>query len=191
MKKLIIALVLINTVSLMWSQDEFSWSLFLSANGTELPSSFSRPIAMKDDAVFTLFIKSDSTCYCYLVAQDSERTVSILHNSKLEKDVELKIGPIQLNPPAGTENFYIVTSKNQQKNLEKKVEKYLKNNASKKSSNDVITEVFNLRRSVSSLKEDPEKPVLLGGTFRDSDSDIKGMNYSGANIYVKSIVIKH
>jgi hypothetical protein len=191
MKKLIIALVLINTVSFIWSQDEFSWGLFLSAEGTELPDSFSRPIIMKDDNIFTILVKSDSTCYCYLVGQDSGRNVVILYNGKLEKDTELKIGPVQLNAPAGTENFYVVTSKNQQLKLEKSVEKYLKNNSSKKKADDVITEIFNLRRSVSSLNENPEIPVLLGGAFRNTESDIKGTNYSGADTYVKSIVIRH
>jgi hypothetical protein len=191
MKKAVIALVLINTISFIWAQNEFSWGLFLSADGTELPASFSRPIVMQDDNIFTLFVKSDAACFCYLVVQDSERNVIILHNGKIEKDTELKIGPMQLNPPAGAENFYIITSKDQQNNLEKKIEKYLKKTSSAKNANDVMNEVLNLRRSVSSLKENPETPVLLGGAYRDAGADLKGVNYSGANVYVKSIVIRH
>jgi hypothetical protein len=42
MKKLIIEVILINTISILWSQDNFSWSLLLSTEGTEPPTSFSR-----------------------------------------------------------------------------------------------------------------------------------------------------
>jgi hypothetical protein len=190
--KRIMTVLLIGILPILWAQNQgdFSWSMSLVMNNTEAPDSYSRPISMKNGDIFNILVKSDVSCYCYIVAQDSERNVLVLYSGRLNADDELNLGPIQITPPPGSELFFVVMGQGIQRELDNKISTFMKNQ-SQRAAGDVMDEIFSLRRSVSALRENPEKPVLMGGAFRDVETSIPGITYSGAGIYVKSITIRH
>jgi hypothetical protein len=173
-----------------WSQNNFDWTLALVDVNADTSVSFSQPIVMKTGETFTLFIKNEAPCYCYIIIQDSEQNVQVLQNRRLAGGEELKFGPIQIMPPAGSENFYVVMSSTEQRDLSSTISIFQKNNSSRRAARDVMNEVLRLRRSLSMLKENPEKPVDMGGAFRGTLKS-EGVVVSGSGSYVKTITINH
>jgi hypothetical protein len=159
---------------------------------TEQGLSFSRPVTTQAGEIVYILIESENPCYCYLIAQDSERNLIILNNGKLQGNTILKVGPVEILPPTGTESFYVVMSALPRTNLETQIRSFSKRQKSQRTTNNVMDEIFNIRREVSSLQENPEKAVLMGGTFRgEEQKPVEGTHYSGAGAYVKTIVIRH
>ncbi|MDR1618019.1 MAG: DUF4384 domain-containing protein [Treponema sp.] len=183
-----------------WSLE---WTLGLSAGGAaDLQGSedtnsggagersFVRPLVLRNGDVFTLRIRSEDPAWCYVIAQDSAQAVHVLNNSALDQGGTLTIGPLELTLPSGDEIFYIIVSGEPQKTLEGRIRFYEKNGNSQKAADDLVGEVLKIRREVSRLKERPEMPVSMGGSFR-SDEFVRAIKYSGTDCYVKSIVVRH
>jgi hypothetical protein len=174
----------------VWS---FDWSLgFFSAQAGagESSASFSRPLALQNGETFALHIKSEEPAYCYVIARDSENNAHVLSSQALAKDETLVIGPLELTPPSGQEFFYVVMSFTPRRSLEDHIRLLEQNPGSRKEGDDLIGEVLHIRRDISELREKPEMPVPMGGSFRGEDI-VPGIRYSGTDCYVKSIVIRH
>jgi hypothetical protein len=166
------------------------WSLgFFSDNPGVRGVSFSRPLPLQNGDEFTLYVKSESPAYCYVIARDSENSLHVLNNSALGKDEELTVGPLELTPPSGQELFYVIMSGAPQKTLEDHIRLFETGGNSPRASDNLIGEVLRIRRSVSQLRERPEMPLSMGGSFRGEG--ISGIRYSGTECYVKTIVIRH
>jgi hypothetical protein len=175
-----------------WSLD---WSLgFLSDNAGANDGSFARPIPLQNGNEFTLYINSDAPAYCYIIARDSENNAYVLHNAMLQKDEKLIVGPLEITPPEGQELFYVIMSTGPQKNLEARIRAFELNETSRAAADDLVNEVLSIRREISLLKESPEMPVFMGGSFRGEESEApepKGVKYSGTECYVKNIIVRH
>jgi hypothetical protein len=173
-----------------WS---FDWSLGLfsaQAGAGETAASFSRPQEMRNGDTFALYIKSEDPAYCYVIARDSENNAHVLCNQALVKDQTLVIGPLELTLPSGQEFFYVVMSFTPRRSLEDHIRLFEQNPGSRKAGDDLIGEVLQIRRDISELREKPEMPVPMGGSFRGGDA-VPGVRYSGTDCYVKSILIRH
>ncbi|MDR2662039.1 MAG: DUF4384 domain-containing protein [Treponema sp.] len=168
------------------AQQDLAWSLALIKGGRGLD--FSRPVEMEEGDVFSLAIVPRQDCYAYIVIQESDRVMSVILDRGLQAEEEYSTGSIRLTPPSGSETFYIVISRTEQKNLRAAIDAYVKQNNSR-TSRGLTTAVMEIRRSVSRLKENPEKPVAMGGAFRGTGTN--GTEYSGAGVYVKTIIINH
>ncbi|MDR2110233.1 MAG: DUF4384 domain-containing protein [Spirochaetaceae bacterium] len=193
MKK--IPLICFFTVLIIHGSWSFEWSLgFLSDNPGINGRSLSRPLPLRDGNEFTIHIKSETSVYCYVIARDSENSVHVLNNSVLEKDQELLIGPLEITPPSGQELFYVVMSGIPQRALENFIRLFEMNTGSPKAAEDLMGEILKIRRDISQLREGPEIPVAMGGSFRGEDpslSGTSGVRYSGTDCYVKSVTIRH
>ncbi|MDR1507267.1 MAG: hypothetical protein LBI67_09230 [Treponema sp.] len=192
MKRLCIVFLFI-VIQGAWAADEngFSWSLGLVSTSQAIEGSLARPIRMNDGDIFKIVILSKAPCYCYVVVQDSEKNIIILYTGTLGEDDVLTLGPIQVTPPPGLEYFYICMSAEPQPDLKNSIDAFGRNQKSSKAAQDVMDSVFGIRRSITALKENPERPVLMGGTFRGMDEKANSVEYSGVGVYVKTITIRH
>jgi hypothetical protein len=159
-------------------------------NSNRQSLSFAQPVSMRNGEIFNLTISGKAPCYVYVIAQDSERNVAVLRSGKVRADEAVTIGPMQLTPPGGDETLYVVVSLSEQTKLQEAVDAYKKSENSRNSRN-LLNSVMEIRRSISRLKENPEKPVYMGGAFRGTDTQPQGTEYSGLVLYVKTVIIKH
>jgi hypothetical protein len=174
----------------LWSLD---WSLgFNSDNPEAADRAFSRPFSLRDGDALSVSIQSEAPAYCYVVAVDSENSVAMLERTELKKDEGITIGPLVLTPPGGQEIFYIVLSGAPQKALEDRLDVLESRGESRTAMEEVVNEILQIRRDVSRLREQPEVPVSMGGSFRGEPLPwASAFRYSGADCYVKSIIIRH
>ena len=108
----------------------------------------------------------------------------------LGKDERATIGPLILTPPGGQEIFYVVMSDTPRKALDDSLGALSVRGESRTAMDDVINEVLRIRREISQVREHPEMPVSMGGSFRGEEWE-SAFRYSGAECYVKSIIIRH
>ena len=170
----------------LFAEEKLTWSLALIKDNEGI--SFSRPIAMQEGDTFSLFIHANQACNAYVVAQDSERQLIVLLNRRFMPNGSFQTGSIELTPPAGTETFHIVMSLEELPDLQNAINAFDKQKDTR-TTRDLNNAIAAARRSASQFKENPEKPVGMGGAFRGTEHD--GTEFSGAGIYAKTIVINH
>ena len=170
----------------VFSQQNLTWSMALIKGNSTL--SFLQPVEMKDGESFNITIRPVQKCYAYIIVQDSEKQMMVFLDRSLAAGETWQTKPITLTLPAGTETFYVVMSLSEQKDLKRAIDNFNKENNSRTSRN-LNTAVLEVRRSTSQFKENPEKPVNMGGAFRGTES--VGTEFTGAETYVKTIVINH
>jgi hypothetical protein len=133
---------------------------------------------MKTGENFSFKIQPDSDAWCYIVAETADKQVLKLFSGRLAAGKIFTTGTWQLSPPSGTETFYIIMSSTEQAAIGKATS---------------LEPVFDLRREISKLKSEPEKPVRMGGVFRGENDDQStiAVQYSGADTYVKTVFLRH
>ena len=191
MKKLTLVVLFLGSVHCLFAQtgNGISWSMSLvNKAGDGLP--FTRPADMKEGDEFSLHIKLDEDAYCYVVAEDSDRNIAVLHKALQSAGSETVLGPMLLTPPAGSETLYVIVSKEAKTGLENKIAALMADGGSRRAGRELLGEVFTLRRETSQFKKNPEKPVAMGGAFR-SGKKTEGTVFSGAAMYVETVVVKH
>ncbi|MDR0669320.1 MAG: DUF4384 domain-containing protein [Treponema sp.] len=175
-----------------WSLD---WSLaFNSDNPDAAGKSFSRPFDLRDGNAFRILIQTEAPACCYVIAVDADNNVAVLEQTTLGKDEWTTVGPLILTPPGGQEIFYVVMSSTPQKALDERLGVLRSRGESRAAMEDVINEVLGIRRNISQVREQPEMPVSMGGSFRGGEFDLSwasAFRYSGMECYVKSIIIRH
>ena len=192
MKKIVILFLFLSVVSGLFAQQKLDWSMALVKENIDIP--FSKPVEMKDGERFSIIIRNDQECYAYIILVDSEKQMMVLLDRRLKADEQWQTSPMKLTPPSGTETFYVVMSLLEQKDLKKAIDVFNKENNTRTVRN-LNTAVMDVRREASRFKENPEKPLNLGGSSRGIESNIMefsgGTEFSGAEVYVKTIVINH
>jgi hypothetical protein len=181
------ALLLFRVFPLPAQEQSLSWTMAL-VNSKGQSFSLAQPAAMQTQDIITLSVSAKAPAYVYIIVQDASRDVEVLHSGRARANEVLSMGPLRIIPPEGTETFYVVVSLTEQTELQEAVDAYNENRSSRNSRN-LITAIMNIRRSVSRLKENPEKPVSMGGAFRGGET--RGTEYSGLGTYVKTVIITH
>jgi hypothetical protein len=193
MKKFFLLLIVLSAAFGAFAQSgrAFNWDIAMVNQKRSTGLSADQTVHMVTGDIFNFLITSEADCFVYIIAQCSDNSVIVLCESALKKGNELRVGPVELTPPAGTETFFVVVSAAAQKKLGQAVETYQKNPNSSRNARAALNEVFALRRDVSRLDQIPEQPVYMGGAFRGGDGSVAGIRFSGANLYVKTINISH
>ena len=167
-----------------------SWDLKFSKGSTQETVPVSRIIPMETGEVFKITIKPDADCFGYVVAYDSGRNASILHDAPMKKNIELILGPAKLTEPKGTEIIYVIMSLKKQAKLEKLIKAYNANPNSRQNADNLQREIMGLQNTVSGLGEPASSFIPSGGTARGSGEEYTN-RFSDKNIYVRTITIRH
>ncbi|AEF82458.1 hypothetical protein [Leadbettera azotonutricia] len=168
----------------------FEWSLAAVDKKRSAALPVSRPVSMRNGDTVSFLISTAADCHVYIIAQDADRNVTVVYSGPLPAGQVLESDPVQIIAPAGTETFHLIVSREKDPALESRIEMFRKSGAFRDGRN-VANAALDFRRSISALKEAPERPVQMGGAFRGFNQDLEGVAYSGAEKYFKSIVINH
>jgi hypothetical protein len=192
MKKQLLILPLLFAGALVFGQNrQFDWSIALVNRLGGAVLAADRPVQMQTGDVFNFLLKSEADCFVYVTAQSSDNEVFVFYSGAIKKDEEIRIGPVEITVPSGTETFFVITSVSPQRKLEQAVESYERSPNSSRAARALLNEVFVLRRAVSALDQNPEQPVFMGGAFRGGDDTVPAIKFSGAETYVRTFTISH
>ena len=186
MRKIFLITALFCCSTVLFAQQNLTWSLALVKDSEGIP--FSRPVEMAAGDSFSIVVQTRQACYAYVIIQDSERNMMVLLNKRLNANESWQTGSIKLTPPSGSETFHVVMSLTELADLQSAIDAF-KKQSDTRTGRDLNNAVMGVRRSVSQFNESPEKPVGMGGAFRGRDPG--GTEFSGVGTYVKTIVINH
>jgi len=147
---------------------------------------------METGEEFLFSIISETNAFCYIVIYDSQRQVIVLHDQPVTALEEMFFGPFKLIEPTGTETIFIVMSNERQTNLENRIQNFNNNPRSRQAANNLHREVVNLQNNVSGLGEPVSSFIPSGGTTRGAAEQEQYLTrFSGKNLYVRAITIRH
>ena len=168
-----------------------NWTMSLQnvKSGDSIP--FSAAVKSRTGEQFRILIQPETGCFCYMIAESpGGEDVAVLLAGPL-KGGEIWYSPIlELSAPSGTESFFIITSREEQKALVQRIAAF-KDNSGSAQKRALMNEIFRVRSETSKFKEAPEKPVLMGGAARGTPEKNQGVEFSGLETYVKTISIEH
>ena len=168
-----------------------SWSLALQNVRTGDMIAFSAPVQSWTGEQFRFVITPEAGCFAYVIYESpGGNDVTVLYSGPLKSGEPWYSGILQLAPPRGSENFYVVVSLEEQKTLAQRISVFTANPGAVPR-RALMNEIFRLRSDVSKFKEAPEKPVLMGGAARGTPDKNQGVEYSGVASYVKTVSIEH
>jgi len=189
MKKTIAICCFIFAAACLQAQS-LSWDIkFLKGKQRESVS-VSQIINMETGEDFLLTITPYSDCFCYVILYDSERQISVLYNEQIKTGNEIFFGPFKVENPPGTDVLYVIMSIAKQTKLESLIQTYKENSDSRQHSNNLYREVASLQNTASELGEPAVAFIASGGTSRGS-TQVNVNRFSGKNMYVKTITIRH
>jgi len=191
MKKILFTAVLFAVGICLYAQG-LSWDIkFLKGRGQESVP-ISQIIRMETGEEFRFSILPNANAFCYIVYYGSQREVIVLHDQQLILNTEVSFGPFKLSEPSGTETIYVILSTERQANIESLARTLKLNPDSRQHGNNLYREVVNLQNSVSRLGEPASTYIPSGGTARSAANTQQHVTrFSGSNLYVRAITIRH
>ena len=179
------------------SSKSLDWQIQFRSVKIREPKPILKPIneeiAVENGSECWLVIKADADSYCYVVCYTSDKDLFVLHNQALRGGAEKTIRIGVVRDPPGIETIYMIMSLSRQTNLEKLIENFEKNKGSRQHFNNLYYEVVNMQNTVSGLGEPVGTIISSGGTTRSTDGDDQNFatKFSGKEIYVRPITIRH
>ena len=189
MKKFI-AVFLFLAAGVFVQAQTLSWDIKFLKGSTQESVPISQIIRMERGEIFQFSVLPDSFVHCYIILYDSQRDVFVLHNQPIAAGQERFFGPFRIEDPPGTETIYVIMSLERQVNLENLVQNFNSNPGSRQSANNLYREVVNIQNMVSRLGEPASSYIPSGGTTRGSTQQ-HVTRFSGNNLYVRAIAIRH
>ena len=167
----------------------FAWDIKFLKEDSQESVPVSQIIRMNTGDKFEFSILSDINVFCYVVLYDSQRQVFVLSNQQLTGKETVNFGPFMLTEPVGTETIYVIMSTERQRNLETSIRNF-SNSGSRQNANNVHREVVSLQNRASRLGEPASSYIPSGGTTRSASLQ-HITRFSGKNLYVRAITIRH
>jgi len=153
--------------------------------------SFSAPLQSYTGEQFQIVITPGAACYAYVIYESPDgNDVVVLYAGTLKKEELWYSDVLKMDPPQGSETFYVIMSLEEQKTLGERISA-LKSNSGSMQRRALMNELYRIRSDVSQFKETPEKPILMGGAARGSTDKNQGVEFAGLSTYVKTISIEH
>jgi len=168
-----------------------TWTLALQNFRTNEMVSFSAPVQSWTGEQFRLVVNPSAACFCYVIYESPDgNDVAVLHAGPLKQGELWYSQILELAPPRGSESLFVITSREEQRTLSQRITAF-KANSGATQRRALMNEIFRIRSDASRFREAPEKPVLMGGASRGNADQNIGVEYSGSEIYVKTISIEH
>jgi len=167
-----------------------SWDISFLKGNEEEAVSITRVIGMSTGEQFKISVRPEVDCFSYVIAVDSERKIFIVHDAPIKGETKLLLGPMQVQNPSGTETFHVIMSLAKQTKLEDLIQKYKNNPGSRQHTNNLNREIASLQNEVSLLGEASSVFIPSGGTTRSNVQE-NANRFSGKNLYIRTITIRH
>jgi hypothetical protein len=149
----------------------------------------SQTVTVEDGQNVFIIISPASDCFCYVLSQNSERKLFVLHEQPIKGEMKIRVNPLQADNSPGAKTLYVIMSTEKQTKLEDLIKEYKSNLNSQRHANNVQGEIAKLQDTASGLGEPASVLITSGGTTR-GDSEEAATRFSGKNIYVRTITIR-
>ncbi|MDR0668654.1 MAG: DUF4384 domain-containing protein [Treponema sp.] len=192
--RLFLLFLAVTRLSGQTGEGSFDWTLSLSNQRELIAISLERPVELTTGDRITFILKSRADCFVYVIARDSENAVAVLYSNPVRNGETLNLGPIRITPPAGSETIFFVVSSRERSGLSQAVTTLRANPNSARAGQELLNQVYGLRRDSSLLGETPEQPLAMGGSVRGTDDtagNTGGLLFSGTHTYVKILTLEH
>ena len=143
---------------------------------------------MQTGQSFQITITPDREVFCYVICYDSERSIFIMYDGKIQEGIELYTKPIMVDEPSGTETVYVIMSLSKLEKLENLITAFRANPNSRQHTNNLYREIVSMQQETSELGEPASAFISGGGTTRGESGFTR---FSGKNMYVRVITIRH
>ena len=159
---------------------------------------FHRPLVMNRKDLYQLYLGFDSTGYCYVIQEDDAGKLPLVFRTAFSPGdtVTLPEGSTPEGPAGdfkaaelpGTSRLYVLVSSQRRQNLDRLIDQYKREPVSASLERSLLSEVFALRRTISSRGELPETQVPPVET----DRPMKGQLwlFEGRDAWVITVVIR-
>jgi hypothetical protein len=138
---------------------------------------------------FRVAITPFSDCFCYVLSQDAEQKITVLHDQPVRDHDEIFIEALKADNMQGGQTLYVIMSLVRQARLEGFIGAYTKTTNSR-NANNLLGEIANLQDSVSKLGEPRSDIIQSGGATRGQTSSQENLTrFSEKNMYVRTIRI--
>ena len=190
----------------------FDWAFgsLIGKNKTMVP--VTHYTTLKSGEEIKMMVKLTKDCFVYLVHQDSKGEIELLFPYKIQqfqtdyatdKNYYIPRGRpwSAFDKSTGKELFFLIASTERLLDLEVKLGNYGSADTSKNNhSDDIVTEIRNVRKHYSTFSTIAEKPVTIGGNIRGTEK-VEGARrpdvatiatqIKANNFYSKTITIDH
>jgi hypothetical protein len=196
MLRIMALVVALGVAGVASAQTGYTWKMAVvkMENGKEVSLPFTRPLKMVDGDQFFLVVVPEAQGNLLILYEDTTGEVTEMYRGLVksgqlvvlpgESDASGKPQAFAVSPPGGTEKLHVVISAKPQTALERLLPS-LPGNSRK-----VLDAVTELKTSLSSLGEAPEKPAPMGGTHRGL-ADASMTQFTGKDTYVRTIRFDH
>jgi hypothetical protein len=165
------------------------WDIQLLKGKDREPLPKTQTITVENGQNVFIIISPASDCFCYVLSQNSERKIFVLHEQPIKGEMKIRVNPLQADNTPGPKTLYVIMSVEKQTKLEELIKDYKNNLTSQRHANNVQGEIAKLQDTASGLGEPSSALITSGGTTR-GDSEEAATRFSGKNIYVRTITIR-
>jgi hypothetical protein len=189
MRKIAVILMFL-TIGVCLQAQSLSWNVRFVRGLSQESVPIAQIIRMETGDTFLITISPETAAFCYVIGYDSNRQIIVIVNESLRPNQERHIGPVMINEPSGTETIFVIMSTERQTRLESLIQTFNSNPDSRQHANNLHREVVALQNRVSRLGEPASVYIPSGGTTRGNTQQFV-TRFSGSNLYVRAITIRH
>jgi len=166
---------------------DLTWDIQL-LKGRELgPLPKSQSITVENGQNLYIIISPAFDCFCYIISQNSERKLFILHDQPVKGEMKIRVNPLQADNSPGVKTLYVIMSLEKQTKLEDVIKDYKNAINSQRYANNVHGEIAKLQDTASDLRKPAGEIIVSVGTTRGDEEYVT--RFSGKNVYVRTITI--
>ena len=173
---------------------DLTWDLQLLKGGQREPLPRSQSITVESGQEVFIVVSPSTDCFCYIISQNSERKLFILHDQPVRGERKVRVNPLQEDKSPGEKTLYVIMSLVRQTKLEDFIKSYKGDLNSQMYADNMQGELAKLQETASGLGEPARALVTTGGTTRGGEAEegerVIATRFSGKNMYVRTVTIR-
>jgi len=190
MKKLLLVCLLIGISGFqVYAQKSLTWDIQLMLGREREPLPKSQSVTVDSEQNLFIIVSPASDCFCYIISQNSERKLFILHDQPVKGNMKIRVNPLQADNSPGVKTVYVVMSLEKQTKLEDVIKSFKSDTNSQRNANNVQGEIAKLQDTASGLGEPVSALITSGGTTRGDAQELT-TRFSEKSLYVRTITIR-
>jgi len=150
----------------------------------------SQIITVESEQTVSFFISPESNSFCYIISQNAERKLFVLHDQPVRRKMEIKVEPLNADNSPGAKTLYVIMSLERQTTLEDAIKSYKNDTGSQRFANNLQGEIARLQDAAYGLGEPSYALITSGGTTRGQATEEAITRFSEKSLYVRAITIR-